>query len=194
VVAGAASGATRKIDAEFTQEGSRPIDEAAGIPLGYLLDFLIYAELLACMRNSLSATRIPHRRTRSASAVWLIVAGVIAALAGAMPILAQQTSSTRDRHVRPARTGQFRQADGVEEFIPRAFEPVHDQQTDLVIVRDTDERGTPYRAAPVAANEATTVSFARHDAGTLILLADDLLPAPRPHAPSRGRAPPLASL
>lgn len=151
------------------------------------------------MRNPLTATRIPHHRA-GASFVWVVVAGVIAALAGAMPILVQQSSPTRDRHVRPARTGQFRQADGVEEFIPRAFEPVHDYQTDLVVVRGAAERVTtsylaaPDRAAPVAANEAFTVSFARQGHGTLLLLDDSSLPALRHHAPVRGRAPPLASL
>lgn len=110
-----------------------------------------------------------------------------------MPILVQQTSPARDRHVRPARTGQFRQAEGVEEFIPRAFEPVQDHQTDLILVRDADERGAPYRAAPLEANETLTVSFAR-TSGTLVPLADAPLPTPRRHAPSRGRAPPPASL
>lgn len=145
------------------------------------------------MRNDTTATRIPHRHPRAASAVWLIVAGVLAALAGAMPVLVQQTSATRDRHVRPARTGQFRQAEGVEEFIPRALEPVQDHQTDLIIVRDADERGAPYRAAPAVANEALTVSFAR-TGGTLVPLVDDSPPPPRFHTPRRGRAPPLAIL
>jgi hypothetical protein len=146
------------------------------------------------------------RTGRVLSALWLVAVIGLAAVTGANAIFVKH-ASTRDRQLRSYRTGQLRQADGVEEIIPRQFEPVHDALSDLVrvdlprtdrlLVRDTDERITPRqaeepRAALLAANETPTRSFARTD-GTLVFLPEPRFPAARPYTPHRGRAPPLAA-
>jgi hypothetical protein len=138
-----------------------------------------------------------HRRI-SLGSLWLLVAIGVAALTGANPVLVKQTGTTRDRHVRVYRTGQLRQSDGVEEIVPRQFDPVHDDTTDLIVSSDTSAarpqyHGQPQHATFAVATGTLPLRFAR-STSTLVSTDETQLPAPGHSFPHRGRAPPRVSL
>lgn len=157
-----------------------------------------------------------HRRI-SLGSLWLLVAIGVAALTGANPILVKQSGATRDRHVRVYRTGQLRQSDGVEEIVPRQFDPLHDETSDLIVSSDPVEvpgahaihantsaprqprhilarHGQSHHDATLLVATGTLhLRFAR-TAGTLVSTDDTQLPAPGCSFPHRGRAPPRVSI
>jgi hypothetical protein len=138
-----------------------------------------------------------HRRI-SLGSLWLLVAIGVAALTGANPVLVKQTGTTRDRHVRVYRTGQLRQSDGVEEIVPRQFDPVHDDTTDLIVSSDASagrpqHHGQPHQATFAVATGTLPLRFAR-TTSTLVSTDETQLPAPGHSFPHRGRAPPRVSL
>lgn len=154
-----------------------------------------------------------HRRI-SLGSLWLLAAIGVAALTGANPVLVKQTGTTRDRHVRVYRTGQLRQSDGVEEIVPRQFDPVHDDTTDLILSSDSvssegakrhtaraldtsaarqRQHGQPPHAAFLIATGTLPLRFVRASS-TPVSTDDSQLPAPGHSFPHRGRAPPRVSL
>jgi hypothetical protein len=164
-----------------------------------------------------------HRRI-SLGSLWLLVAIGVAALTGANPVLVKQSGTTRDRHVRVYRTGQLRQSDGVEEIVPRQFDPVHDDTSDLIVSSDAAKihavkvQDAKVQDAKVHDARALDTRAARqrqhgqpHHAtflvatgtlplrfvrasSTLVFTDDTQLPAPGHSFPHRGRAPPRVSL